>query len=91
MRPDCRCICIMKHVAAGLWRRYVASGLTWAQQDAAAVWRHVQCAEDGQALRDALPGLGLAAFVGNGSVLPRCAAVLPWSAPCPAQGGRQSS
>lgn len=52
--------------------RYVASGLTWAHQDAAAVGQHVRCVEDGQALRDALPGLGLAAFVGNGSVLPRC-------------------
>lgn len=31
-----------------------------------------------QALRDQLPGLGLVAFVGDGSILPRCAPRLAW-------------
>lgn len=33
---------------------------------------HVESVEDQQALRDALPSLGLVAFVGDGSLLPRC-------------------
>ena len=48
------------------------AGLCYGALDDAAVRRHVACVEDTQALRDALPGLGLVAFVGDGSVLPRC-------------------
>ena len=52
-------------------RRYVQEGLTYALQDARALAAHVECVEDSQALRDLLPGLGLVAFVANGSILPR--------------------
>lgn len=51
--------------------RYVRAGLYYSEQDAAALQRHVACVEDTQALRDALPGLGLVAFIGNGAILPR--------------------
>ncbi len=45
--------------------------MPYSSQDAAALWRHVKCVEDTQALRDALPSLNLVAFVGDGSILPR--------------------
>ncbi|KAK9833829.1 hypothetical protein WJX74_007063 [Apatococcus lobatus] len=51
--------------------RYVKQGLHWASQDAAALRMHLDCVEDTQSLRDALPGLGLVSFVGDGAVLPR--------------------
>ncbi|CAL8468571.1 g8111 [Coccomyxa elongata] len=51
--------------------RYVRAGLFYGTQDAEALRRHVDCVEDTDALRKALRGLGLVAFVGNGSVLPR--------------------
>ncbi|EIE22453.1 hypothetical protein COCSUDRAFT_16516, partial [Coccomyxa subellipsoidea C-169] len=51
--------------------RYIRAGLFYEMQDAAALRRHVDCVEDTEALRSALPGLGLVAFVGNGSILPR--------------------
>lgn len=54
-----------------MWRRYVHSGLLCAQQDAAALRRHIACVEDTEALRAALPAAGLVAFVSDGSVLPR--------------------
>ena len=56
--------------------RYVDAGLLWSTQDKAAAQRHVACVEDTHCLRSALPGLGLMAFVGNGSVLPRQASSL---------------
>ena len=60
--------------------RYVEAGLLWSTQDRSAVQRHVACVEDTHSLRSALPGLGLVAFVGNGSILPRQApALLPRS------------
>ena len=52
--------------------RYVAQGLTYGAQDAAALRRHVECVEDNEALRQALAAHGLVAFVGNGAILPRC-------------------
>lgn len=52
-------------------RSYVQAGLLYARQDRAALQAHVECVEDTQALRDQLPSLGLVAFVGDGSVLPR--------------------
>ncbi len=60
------------------WRlcdsRYVAAGLTYQQQDALRLQRHVETAEDTEALRDSLTAKGLVAFVGNGATLPRCPA-----------------
>ena len=55
--------------------RYVEAGLLWSTQDGAAVKRHVACMEDTHWLRNALPGLGLVAFVANGSILPRQASL----------------
>jgi hypothetical protein len=54
-----------------LARRYVRQGLYYEAQDARALADHIACVEDTQALRDALPALGLVAFVGDGAVLPR--------------------
>jgi predicted ABC-class ATPase len=51
--------------------RYVRAGLFYKTQDVDALRRHVDCVEDTEALRRALPGMGLVAFVGNGSILPR--------------------
>ncbi|OEU86465.1 ATPase [Streptomyces abyssalis] len=45
--------------------------LRYASLDAGALRRFVETVEDSVALRDALPGLGLVAFVADGSVLPR--------------------
>lgn len=59
--------------ACGLCR-YVEAGLLWSTQDRAAAQRQVTCVEDTHWLRSALPSLGLVAFVGNGSILPRCTA-----------------
>lgn len=57
------------------WRqllcRYVERGLHYKKQNIGQLQAHVQAVEDSQALRDSLPGLGLVAFVGNGSILPR--------------------
>lgn len=51
--------------------RYVRAGSFYETQDVEALRRHVDCVEDTEALRRALPGMGLVAFVGNGSILPR--------------------
>ena len=48
--------------------------LFWARGDAAAAAAaaaHVDCVEDAEAARAALPGLGLVAFVADGALLPR--------------------
>lgn len=52
--------------------RYVREGLLSLSLDMNALRVHIQCVEDTQALRDALPQHGLVAFVGNGAILPRC-------------------
>lgn len=39
--------------------------------DGASIWAHLQTVEDTEALRAALPGLGLVGFVGTGAILPR--------------------
>lgn len=39
--------------------------------DGSAIWRHITTVEDTEALRQALPGLGLVGFVGDGAILPR--------------------
>ncbi len=62
----------------------VASGLTWPDLDAEAAQSHVRVVQDYLHLRDALPSLGLAAFVADGSVLPRESAF----ADRPLHGGR---
>ena len=51
--------------------RYVQAGLVYRNLDRAALQAHVECVEDTQALREALPGRGLLAFVGDGAVLTR--------------------
>ncbi len=51
--------------------RYVKQGLHWVSQDSKAVQSHIECVEDTEALRDALPRLRLISFVGDGSILPR--------------------
>jgi len=49
----------------------VEGGLYFRNLDSRMVHKHVQTAEDTDALRASLEGLGLVAFVGDGSVLPR--------------------
>ncbi len=49
----------------------VEAGLLWANLDQAAGHRHCETYEDYLALREALPGLGLVAFVADGSILGR--------------------
>lgn len=51
--------------------RYVVGGLHCARQDRGALMRHIECVEDTEALRQGLASRGLAAFVGDGSILPR--------------------
>ena len=65
--------------------RYVEAGLLYSSQDGAAVRKHVDCVEDTHWLRSELPRLGLVAFVGNGSILPRhdLSAAPSWSRPFP--------
>ena len=46
-------------------------------QDASALARHVRCVEAQEALRSALPGFGLVAFIGDGSILARCNSLDP--------------
>ena len=52
--------------------RYVRQGLYYSSVDTRALQRHVTCVEDADYIRCTLPSLGLVAFVGNGSILPRC-------------------
>ncbi|KAL4432541.1 hypothetical protein ABPG77_000478 [Micractinium sp. CCAP 211/92] len=51
--------------------RYVHEGLLYRQLNRQQLQAHVECVEDTAALRDQLPSLGLVAFVGDGSILPR--------------------
>jgi predicted ABC-class ATPase len=48
-----------------------AAGLSWVQIDQVAAQTFVECVENQEAIRSRLSQLGLVAFVGNGSVLPR--------------------
>ena len=61
------------------------AGLLYSTQDGAALRKHVDCVEDTHWLRSELPRLGLVAFVGNGSILPRqdLSAMPSWSRPFP--------
>lgn len=51
--------------------RLVESALTYAAHDPAAATLHAETNEDADALRDQLPGRGLASFVADGALLPR--------------------
>jgi predicted ABC-class ATPase len=51
--------------------RYVQSSLVYSSLDQGALKRFVESVEDSCFLRASLPGLGLVAFVADGSVLPR--------------------
>ncbi len=67
------------------------SALCYESLDRRALWRHICCCEDQEALRGQLAERGLVAFVGNGSILPRQsgvsdkplseARVIPFSSP----------
>ncbi|KAF6256247.1 hypothetical protein COO60DRAFT_1640911 [Scenedesmus sp. NREL 46B-D3] len=65
MGPWCGQI-LTQHLA-----RAVQSALLYPALDGAAIWRHVTTMEDTEALRAALPGLGVVGFVGDGAILPR--------------------
>lgn len=58
-------------VLCGELPRIVEEALTWARQDPHAVAHHIEAAEDQQALRAWLDGADAAAFVADGSLLPR--------------------
>jgi len=51
--------------------KYVSRGLKYSSLDASHLHEHVCCVEDTQHLRRSLDSMGLIAFVGNGSILPR--------------------
>ncbi len=51
--------------------RLVRDTLTFSSLPAADLERHIKAAENADALRAMLPGLGIVAFVANGSILPR--------------------
>lgn len=53
------------------------AALYYSSLDRDAVRRHVEVAEDAQALRDQLEGKGLVAFVADGSILPRESGISP--------------
>jgi predicted ABC-class ATPase len=57
--------------------RIVDAALIADRLDAQALRSHVDCAEDGAALRAQLEGLGLVAFVADGALLPRRSGVDP--------------
>ena len=51
--------------------RYVKEALLFKSLDRDALQLHISTVEDTEILRGLLPGLGLVAFVGDGSILPR--------------------
>lgn len=57
--------------------RCVARALVYGSLDDRAVRRHVETCEDSEALRGMLGGLGLVAFISDGSILPRRSGVDP--------------
>jgi predicted ABC-class ATPase len=54
-----------------LCSRSVQAALFYPALDGNSIWTHLQAVEDTDALRQALPGVGLVGFVGNGAILPR--------------------
>lgn len=59
------------HQICRLYCRAVHAALFYPSLDGGSIWSHIQTVEDTEALRQALPGLGLVGFVGNGAILPR--------------------
>ncbi|RPB20636.1 hypothetical protein L211DRAFT_841564 [Terfezia boudieri ATCC MYA-4762] len=61
----------------------VKETMLWKSLDEAHLMAHIKSVEDQEVLRDNLEGMGLIAFVGNGSVLPRASGVsaLPMTGP----------
>jgi predicted ABC-class ATPase len=57
--------------------RIVQASLFFESLDAEALQAHVETAEDADALREQLDGLGLVAFVADGAVLPRASGIDP--------------
>lgn len=49
----------------------VQKGLLWRTYPEKPAWAFVECVENQESIRDRLKGMGLAAFVGDGSILPR--------------------
>ena len=69
LTPELDTLCnLMSHYPC----RFVEQGLLYSSQHHAALQRHVLCVEDQESLRGQLSGLRLAAFVADGSILPRC-------------------
>lgn len=68
-RADLQCAAAV--AADAIHGRAVRAALMYPALDAASIWRHITTVEDTQALRDALPGLGLVGFAGDGAILPR--------------------
>lgn len=61
----------------------VQQSMLWPSLDNAHLMEHIKCIEDQDALRNCLEKMGLIAFVGNGSILPRASgsSALPMSGP----------
>ena len=57
--------------------RLMEEGLSWEKQDQEAVRTHLRTVEVQESLRNSLAGLGLVAFVGDGSILPRASGADP--------------
>ncbi len=55
----------------------VRSSLFYENLDGKALLHHIQAAEDADALRDQLEGLGIVAFVADGAILPRASGIDP--------------
>ena len=65
----------LERILFDLLPRCVESALIYRNQDAGRLKAVADLAEDQQYIRDRLPGLGLCAFVADGSVLPRASGV----------------
>eukprot|EP00891_Asterochloris_glomerata_P003038 jgi/Astpho2/3038/fgenesh1_pg.00051_%23_48_t len=63
--------------------RYVEQGLLYSSQHHAALQRHVLSVEDQESLRSQISGLRLAAFVADGSILPRTSGASDGPMPSP--------
>ncbi|MDI7248067.1 MAG: ABC-ATPase domain-containing protein [Bacillota bacterium] len=62
---------VAEDIICGAVPRLVRDALLFASIPVADLERHIETAEDSDALRAALPGLEIVAFVANGAVLPR--------------------
>lgn len=65
----------LEKILFDLLPRCVQGALFFRSPNAEALYAAVDLAEDQQAIREALPGLGLCAFVADGSILPRMSGV----------------